>query len=123
MVCADPVGSILFDMFYHKRIIDPPKSYKVEGVGEDMIPDNVQFQFVDDVEKVNDKEAFQMTRELISKEGICVGPSSALALVAAIKYSQKLTKPSKILVLFPDSGKGYLSKVFNDEWMKEYNFI
>jgi cystathionine beta-synthase len=123
MVCADPVGSILFDMFYHKRIIDPPKSYKVEGVGEDMIPDNVQFQFVDDVEKVNDKEAFQMTRELISKEGICVGPSSALALVAAIKYSQKLTKPSKILVLFPDSGKGYLSKVFNDEWMKEHNFI
>jgi cystathionine beta-synthase len=118
ILCADPVGSILYDLFYHKKVIEPPKSYKVEGVGEDMLPDNVQFQYMDDFERVNDAESFSMTRRLIAEEGLCVGPSSALALVAAMKYSQKLTKPSRILVLFPDNGKSYLSKAFNDEWLR-----
>lgn len=123
VVLADPVGSILFDLFYHKKVITPPAPYKVEGVGEDMLPDNVQFQFMDDVVQVNDKQSFSLTKEIIAKEGLCVGPSSAMALFGAIQYSKKLTKPSKIVVLFPDNGRAYLSKAFNDDWLKENGLI
>lgn len=123
IVLADPEGSILYDLFHHKKIINPPHSYKVEGVGEDMLPDNVHFEVMDDAVQVNDKEAFMMTRDLIKKEGLCIGPSSALALVAAMKYGEKVKTPQNILVMFPDNGRAYLSKAFNDEWLKENGFI
>lgn len=123
IVCADPVGSILHDLFYHGKVIDPPAPYKVEGVGEDMLPENVDLKVMDAFEKVTDQEAFDMTRRLISEEGICAGPSGGMALVGALKFSRKLTKPSKILVLFPDNGRAYLSKVFNDAWMMENGFM
>jgi cystathionine beta-synthase len=117
VVCADPVGSILFDLFYSGKVIDPPAAYKVEGVGEDMLPENVHFKYMDDFIKVSDQESFDMTKKLLSEEGLCVGPSSALAVVGAIKYSEKLQTPSRILVLLPDSGKAYVSKAFNDDWL------
>ncbi len=123
IVLADPIGSILFDLFYHKKVVTPPAPYKVEGIGEDMLPDNVHLSILDDVVQVADKPAFQMTKELTRSEGICVGPSSALALVAAIEYSKKLTKPSNIVVIFPDSGRAYLSKAFNDQWLEENKLI
>lgn len=123
VLCADPVGSILYDLFYFKKVVTPPASYKVEGIGEDMLPDNVKLDLYTDFEQVNDKEAFQMTRRLATEEALCVGPSSALALVAAMNYSKKLKKRSQILVVFPDSGRSYLSKAFNDRWMLENNFI
>ncbi len=119
ILCSDPVGSILFDLFYHGKPLTPAKGYKVEGVGEDMLPDNVHLKTIDDFVQVTDKESFKMTRDLLSKEAICVGPSSAMALVGAIKYSKNLTKPSKILVMFPDSGRAYLSKAFNQQWLNE----
>jgi len=123
IICADPIGSILYDLYYHKKIMDPPQPYKVEGVGEDMLPDNTHLDIMDGFEKVSDREAFQMARRLTLEEGLCVGPSSALALVGAMKFAEKLDKPSKILVLFPDNGRGYLSKAFNDQWMFENGFI
>lgn len=123
VILADPIGSILYDLYYHKKVITPPAPYKVEGVGEDMLPDNVHFNVMDGVVQVDDKSAFQMTRKIIAQEGICIGPSSALALVAAVEYSKKLEKPSNIVVLFPDNGRAYLSKVFNEQWMKENNLL
>lgn len=123
VVLADPVGSILYDLYYHKKVITPPAPYKVEGVGEDMLPENVHFNVMDAVVQIGDKAAFQMTRKLIAEDALCVGPSSAMALCAAMEYGKTLQKPSNILVMFPDSGKAYLSKVFNDEWMKENGFI
>jgi cystathionine beta-synthase len=123
IVCADPVGSILYDLFYHKKVIDPPASYKVEGVGEDFLPENVELKYMDDFVKVNDKESFLMTRELIQKESLCVGPSSAMCLVGAIKYSEKIKEKKRILVMLPDSGKAYLSKVFNNKWMIDNGFL
>ncbi len=123
IVLADPVGSILFDLFHHKEVRTPPASYKVEGVGEDMLPDNVHFKVMDDAIQVEDKAAFAMTRELVQKEGLCVGPSSGMALVAALEYAKKLKKPSHILVLFPDSGRSYLSKAFNDAWLRDNGFL
>lgn len=123
ILCVDPVGSILYDLFYHGKVIDPPGAYKVEGVGEDMLPENCHLKLYDDFVKVTDPEAFQMTRRLVLEEGLCVGPSSALILVGAMKYAEKLEKPSNIVVMMPDSGKAYLSKAFNDQWMADNNFI
>lgn len=119
IVCADPYGSILHDMFYHKEIRTPAHSYLVEGIGEDMMPENVQFQYMDDFVQVDDKESFEACRDLASKEGLLVGPSCGAALAAAIKYSKTLKQPSRILVLFPDSGRSYLSKAFNESWLKD----
>ncbi|MES2856636.1 MAG: cysteine synthase family protein [Bdellovibrionota bacterium] len=116
IVCADPHGSILHDMFYYKEVRSEPKSYLVEGIGEDMMPDNVQFQFYDDFVQVGDKESMAKTREVARTEGLLIGPSC----VAAIKYSEsgKLKKPSNIVILFPDGGRSYLSKVYDDNWMR-----
>ncbi len=123
IVCADPVGSILHDLFYHKKVIDPPAPYKVEGVGEDMLPGNTHLNVMDAFVRVTDAESFSMTRRLISEEGLCIGPSSAMALVGAMKYAETLEKPSNILVVFPDNGRAYLSKAFNDQWMAEHGFM
>lgn len=123
IVLADPKGSILHDVLYHGKPLTPAHSYKVEGVGEDMLPDNVHFNVMDDAVTVDDKTSFLWTREIIAKEGLCVGPSSALCLAAAHEYSKRLTKPSQILVFMPDNGKAYLSKVFNDQWMRENGFL
>lgn len=123
IVCADPIGSILYDLYYHKKIVDPPGSYKVEGIGEDMLPDNVHLNMYDGFVRVSDPEAFEMTRRLVSEEGLLVGPSSATALMGAIKFSEKLEKPSNIVVIFPDSGRQYLSKAFNDSWLVENGLV
>lgn len=123
IVCADPVGSILYDLFYHKKIVTPPAPYKVEGVGEDMLPDNVHMDVMDAFIQVTDEASFKMTRRLIEEEAMCVGPSSAMALVAALEYAEKLEKPSRILTIFPDNGRAYLSKAFNDRWMVENGLV
>lgn len=118
IVCADPYGSILRDLFYHKEVRTPPGPYLVEGIGEDMLPGNVHFDVMDDFEQVSDVDAFRLTREIAHKEGLLVGPSSGASLAAALQYTKKLTTPSRILIMFPDSGRSYLSKAFNDDWMR-----
>ncbi len=122
-VCADPVGSILHDLFYFKEVKTAPTPYELEGIGEDMLPKNVHFNFIDDFVRVEDKPSFLMCRRLLKEEGLFVGPSSAAALVAAIQYTQKLTSPMTVVVLFPDSASKYMSKVHNDEWMRSKGFI
>lgn len=120
IVCADPFGSILHDMFYFKEVRKAPHSYLVEGIGEDMMPENVRFGVMDDFVQVSDPDAFKKTREIARLEGLLVGPSCGATLVAAINYAEsgKLKKPSMIVSLFSDSGRSYLSKAFNDDWMR-----
>lgn len=123
ILCPDPKGSILHDLFYYKEVKEPPMPYKVEGVGEDMLPDNVHLNVMDDFVQVTDKESFLLVREIVQKEGICVGPSSAMALAGAFKYSEKFTTPMTFVIMMADSGRAYLSKAFNDDWMKDNDFL
>ena len=125
IVCADPIGSLLFDMFYYKEVRDKIGGYFVEGIGEDFMPDNMQFQYFDDIVKVEDPELFQLTRKISQTEGLLVGPSCGAALMGAIKYAQsgKLKKGANIVVLFPDGGRSYLSKAYNEDWMREKNLL
>lgn len=123
VICADPFGSILNDLYHHGKVLNQPTPWKVEGIGEDMLPGNCHLKTYDALINISDEDAFRMTRRLIVEEGLCVGPSSALILVGAMKFSEKLTKPSRIVVVMPDSGKAYLSKAFNDKWLQENGII
>ena len=119
---VDCEGSIL--MHYHKTgEICEAKFYVVEGIGEDFLPDNVLFDLIDDFVMVNDKESFLMTRELLTKEGIYAGGSCGSAVVGAIKYAESLDKPERILVILPDSGNRYASKIYNDKWMRNMGYL
>lgn len=121
-VGVDCEGSIL--MHYHKTgEICEAKSYVVEGIGEDFLPDNVLFDQIDDFVMVNDKESFLMTRELLTKEGVYAGGSCGSAVVGAIRYAETLDKPERILVILPDSGNRYASKIYNDNWMQKMGYI
>ncbi len=122
-VCVDPIGSILEDLFRHGKPLTPAHTYKIEGVGEDFLPSVYDFKMIDDFIKVDDKSAYVMCRDLVAKEGLCVGSSSAMAVVGAIRYSEKLDTPSNIVVVLPDHGRAYMSKAFNDTWMQDNNFL
>jgi cystathionine beta-synthase len=114
IVGADPEGSILSG--------DSPKSYKVEGIGEDFIPKTFNRQVVDEMVRVSDKESFNTARRLAREEGLLVGGSSGTALAAALNYAQRLATPKYIVVLLPDTGRNYLTKIFSDSWMQENGF-
>lgn len=114
IVGADPEGSILSG--------DSPHSYKVEGIGEDFIPKAFNRQIVDEMVRVSDKESFNTARHLARLEGILAGGSSGTALAAALKYAQRLTSPKEIVVLLPDTGRNYMTKIYSDRWMQENGF-
>jgi cystathionine beta-synthase len=100
-------------------------SYKVEGIGEDFIPSIYDFNFIDDMVKVNDKESLLMARRLVREEGIFGGGSSGSAVAGALRYvaDRDLGPDKMVVVLLPDSGSRYLSKVFDDAWMRENRFL
>jgi len=98
------------------------KMPNLKVVGVDFIPGNYNFDLIDSFVTVGDKESFVMTRELLSKEAIYAGGSSGAAVVGAIKYAQTLDKPEKILVILPDSGNRYSSKIYNDDWMRDNGY-
>ena len=122
-VGVDCEGSIL--MHYHKTggEIGEAKSYVVEGIGEDFIPDNVIFDQIDDFVMVGDEESFHMTRRLLQEEGIYSGGSSGSAVVGAIRYAENLETPERILVILPDSGNRYASKIYTEGWMRDMGYI
>jgi len=116
VVGADPEGSI-----YAPGSM--PKPYQVEGVGEDFLPRTVDLKLVDRICTVSDKDAFLMTRRLAREEGMLTGGSSGMAVCAAIEAARDLPKEKLIVVLLPDGGRGYLSKIFNDEWMQNQGYL
>lgn len=122
IIGVDPLGSVLKDYFYKKDIIKA-HTYKIEGIGEDFIPEATWFQFIDEIVKVGDKEAYLMTRRMAREEGILAGSSSGAAVVAARRIAESLPPDAVLVVLLPDTGERYLSKAHNEEWLKEQGYL
>jgi len=122
IIAVDPIGSVYYDYFKHKKLIEP-KVYKVEGIGEDMLVENVDFSIIDDIYQVNDKESFIIARRLTKEEGLFVGGSSGSAAKVAVDLAKKVGRDKIIVVILPDSGTRYLSKIYSDRWMKDNGFL
>ena len=122
VIGADPIGSILKDYFYTKKMV-PPKTYKVEGIGEDFLPGTLDFSMIDDVIPVNDAQSLNLARRLAREEGILAGGSSGTALFAALQVARQAKPGQVVVVLIPDTGERYLSKVHSDEWMRDNRLL
>ncbi len=115
IVGADPDGSILSG--------GTPKPWKVEGIGEDYVPKTFNSQVVDEWVRVTDKESFNAARRVARTEGLLIGGSCGTCVAAALKYAERLTPNDLMVVIMPDTGRNYLSKLYNDEWMRENGYL
>jgi cystathionine beta-synthase len=111
IIGADPEGSVLSG--------DTPRPWKVEGIGEDFVPKALNSQVVDEWVRVADSESFYTARELSRREGLLVGGSSGTAMAAALRYARRLSAQDLIVVMCADTGRNYMSKFFDDDWLVE----
>lgn len=120
----DTFGSAL-KKFHETGIVDEKEiyAYITEGIGEDIIPDNIDFDVIDHMEKVTDKDGAIMAREITRKEGIFVGYSAGSAIAGLVQMKNKLKKDDLVVVIFHDHGSRYVAKLYNDDWMRKMNFI
>src|SRR5438132_5566632 len=114
-VGADPDGSLYSG--------ENPKPYKVEGIGEDFIPGTIDLKLIDRIVKVNDRDSFLIARRITREEGILVGGSAGTAMKAAMEVATELDEGSLMVVILPDTGRNNLSKIYNDEWMRQNGFF
>src|SRR5215467_3572054 len=115
IIGADPPGSVFSG--------DTPGPYKVEGIGMEVFPPNYDPSVIDEIIRIDDRTSFYWARRLAREEGILLGGSAGTALAAALTYARRLTADDVVVVIFPDTGRGYLSKQFNDTWMRENNLL
>jgi len=109
IIGADPEGSVLSG--------GTPSSWKVEGIGEDFVPKTFNSQLVDDWVRIGDAESFHIAREVARREGILIGGSCGTAVAAALRYARRLTAQDLIVVICPDTGRNYMSKMYDDNWL------
>src|SRR5262245_30630860 len=122
LVGVDPVGSLYYDYVKSGRVTKP-FTYKVEGIGEDFFPTTIDLKILDEIVRVDDKECFLMTRDLVRLEGLYVGGSGGAAVAGALKYARQTQREENVVVIIPDAASKYLSKIFNDDWMRENGFL
>jgi cystathionine beta-synthase len=122
IIGADPVGSLLHE-FFHKGTVGKAEPYKTEGIGEDFFPTTLDFSVIDDIIQVTDRDAFIWARRLARMEGIFAGGSSGTAVAAAVQAAASLSEKDFVVVFIPDSGSRYLSKIYNNEWMKDNRYV
>ena len=115
VIGADPEGSVYSG--------GTGRPYLVEGVGEDFWPETFDRNVCDEIVEVSDKDSFEITRRLAREEGLLVGGSCGMAVVAALEVARKASPDDVVVVLLPDGGRGYLSQIFNDDWMARYGFL
>ncbi|HEX9006595.1 MAG TPA: cystathionine beta-synthase [Bacteroidota bacterium] len=123
VIGIDPQGSVLREAFYTHQITPVLKTYKVEGIGQDYVPGVLDFAYVDEVIEVSDRESFLMARRLTREEGLFTGGSSGTAVAGLLKIADRFTDDDIVVVLLPDSGERYISKIYNDDWMRENGFL
>ncbi len=121
-VAADPEGSVFYDYFY-KGKWENTHQYLIEGIGEDFIPSTIDFKYIDIIYRITDREAYSWARRLTNVDGVLSGSSAGAALCAAYKYLKENDGKKLIVVIIPDSGFRYLSKVFNEDWLKKHKLI
>jgi cystathionine beta-synthase len=125
VIAGDPVGSILADYWRTNGTqVKEGVPYKVEGIGQDKIPGTLDMSVIDEFHTVGDKDSFAMARRLTREEGLFVGGSSGLIAHVALKIARKVSDPNAFVVtVLCDTGERYLSKVYNDEWMRENQML
>src|SRR4051812_25480490 len=125
IISGDPVGSILAEMWRtHGQSKPEGTPYKVEGIGQDKVPGTLDMAVIDDFMTVTDKESFNMARRLTREEGLFVGGSSGLIVHVAMHVARRIDDPEACVVtMLPDTGERYLSKLYNDEWMRENQLL
>src|SRR5262245_2200726 len=122
VVGVDPIGSVHYHYFYTKTL-PTPHVYKVEGIGEDILCEAMDYSVVDEFHQTNDKEAFTMARRLVREEGIFCGGSSGCNVHIAVKIAQQLGTGKTVVTVLPDSATRYTTKFLSDQWMKDYGFL
>src|ERR1700688_3808170 len=122
IIGVDPIGSLYYDFVKRGETVKA-KTYVVEGIGEDFFPTTMDLKIVDDVIQVNDEECFVWARRLAKQEGIFTGGSGGGCLSAALRLAQDLSAEDYVVASLPDTGMRYLSKVYNDEWMRERGYV
>lgn len=124
VIIPDPIGSIYFDYFKTKKIPETGNcNYLIEGIGEDHLVHAMDFSVVDDVIQVTDQQAFETARHLARREGILAGGSSGANVWAALQIANQVKEPTTIVTVIPDGGIKYLSKFYDDNWMRKNNLL
>jgi cystathionine beta-synthase len=121
IIGVDPVGSLLYEFFYHGTV-GKAETYKTEGIGEDFFPTTLDFSVIDDMLQITDRESFSWARKLARMEGIFAGGSAGTAIAGVIRIASQLTEKDFLVVFIPDTGSRYLSKIYNNEWMKDNRY-
>jgi cystathionine beta-synthase len=122
VIGIDPQGSIFYD-YFHTGKVGQPGRYLIEGLGDEFLIKCVEFELIDDMYRVSDRDAFLHARKLVKEEGVLGGGSSGAALWGVLKLARSLEKPARIVTVFPDSASRYLSTIFNDQWMKSKGLL